>query len=261
MNESAALTVERSVVIRASRPLVFRYFTDSKRFADWWGAGSSIESRVGGAVRIHYPGDTIATGHVVEIVPDERIVFTYGFEGPGHPIPPGGSRVEIDLADHERGTIVRLRHDVPSADLRDEFAQGWRFQLALFANVAAAEAHADAAARVDRWFAAWNEPDGDARRARWPECAAGNVTFADPYSCTRGIDDLNAHVSAGKVHMPGLTMARDGEVVHCQGTAVVRWNVRDASGARRASGTNWFEFSPEGEIERVVGYWNPPPKA
>jgi hypothetical protein len=48
-------TLERSVLIHAERATVFRYFTDSARFARWWGEGSSIDARPGGAMRIRYP--------------------------------------------------------------------------------------------------------------------------------------------------------------------------------------------------------------
>src|SRR5438477_11800544 len=47
--------LERTVLIRARARTVFRYFTDSERFAAWWGAGSAIEARPGGPVRIRYP--------------------------------------------------------------------------------------------------------------------------------------------------------------------------------------------------------------
>ena len=36
-------SLERTVTIAARRETVFRYFTDSERFAAWWGAGSTIE--------------------------------------------------------------------------------------------------------------------------------------------------------------------------------------------------------------------------
>ena len=36
--------VERTVTIAARRETVFRYLTDSGRFAAWWGAGSTRRS-------------------------------------------------------------------------------------------------------------------------------------------------------------------------------------------------------------------------
>ena len=40
--------LDRTIVIRASRETVFAFFTDSDRWASWWGAGSRIEGRPGG---------------------------------------------------------------------------------------------------------------------------------------------------------------------------------------------------------------------
>ena len=84
----------RSVLIRARRATVFAFFTDSARFAAWWGPGSTIDPRPGGAVRIRYPNAAEAGGEVVEIVPGERIVFTYGYPEAGKPVPVGGSRCQ-----------------------------------------------------------------------------------------------------------------------------------------------------------------------
>lgn len=93
---------------------------------------------------------------VVEITPVERVVLTYGFES-GQPIPIGASRVTITLEETARGTLVRLKHELPSAEVRDEHVQGWRYQLAVFANVVAKEAHAGVGALADRFFALWGK--------------------------------------------------------------------------------------------------------
>ena len=44
--------LERTVLVQAPREIVFNYFTDSARWARWWGQGSTIEPRPGGAVHI-----------------------------------------------------------------------------------------------------------------------------------------------------------------------------------------------------------------
>lgn len=247
-------TVERELVIQAPRATVFRYFTDSARFARWWGAGSTIEGRAGGALRIVYPNGIVSVGEVLEIVPEERVVFSFGFES-GTPFPPGSSRVTVTLADHAQGTLLRLVHALPREDLRDHLLQGWRYQLAVFANVAADEAHADVAGIADRWFAAWNEADPAARRRAFAACASADVAFADLHSCTRGLDDLAAHVTAGKVHMPGLVLERSGAARHCQGSALVDWTAKGKDGTAVGRGTNLFECTPDGRIARVIGFW------
>jgi uncharacterized protein YndB with AHSA1/START domain len=198
--------LDRTVTIAARRETVFRYFTDSERFAAWWGAGSRIEPRAGGAVRIRFPNAIVAGGEVLEIAPPDRIVFTYGFES-GQPIPIGSSRVTVTLADAAGGTLVSLRHELPSAEVRDEHVQGWRYQLAVFANVVANEAHAGAAALADRFFACWGLTDAATRRGELAAIAAPTLAFRDPYSCTCGIDDLDAHVAASGEGSPASARA------------------------------------------------------
>ncbi len=231
--------LERTILISAARSTVFRYFKDSERFAAWWGAGSRIEGRPGGTVLIRYPNGVTASGQVLEIVEGERVVFSFGYDEPGKPIPPGGSRVTITLRDHPTGTRLHLKHEVTDAAIRDHHVAGWRYQLALFANVAAGEQHQGAAALVDRYFGVWAEPEPAARRA-------GLASVV-------GRDDLLEHITAVQMHMPGVRLVRAGEVRQCQGTAVVDWVAQAADGPTRGSGTNVFDLGPDGRIGRVVG--------
>ena len=247
-------TLERTVLIQAERATVFRYFTDSERFARWWGAGSTIEARPGGALRIRYPNGVEAAGTVLEVVAGERITFSYGYAS-GQPIPPGSSRVTITVADHPRGTLVRLEHAFEDPAVRDAHVQGWRFQLSLFSIVVSDEQHAGAALVADRWFEAWADPDAASRRARLAACAVEQVSFRDRYSCTRGIDDLSAHIGAAQVHLKGVAIRRDGEPRHCQGTLLVNWIMTRADGAEAARGTNVFSMAPGGKIAEAVGLW------
>ena len=103
--------LDREVLIRATRSTVFRYFTDSARFAAWWGTGSSIDARPGGTVLIRYPNGVEAGGEVVEVAAGERIVFTYGYRDRAKPVAWGASRVTVTFADHAQGTLLTLRHD------------------------------------------------------------------------------------------------------------------------------------------------------
>ncbi|HEY8156775.1 MAG TPA: SRPBCC domain-containing protein, partial [Myxococcota bacterium] len=244
--------LDRTVTIAARRETVFRYFTDSERFAAWWGKGSTIEPRPGGRVHIRFPGDVVAGGEVIEVAPPERIVFSYGFES-GKPIPIGASRVTVTLEETAGGTLVKLRHELPNADVRDEHVQGWRYQLAVFANVVAKEAHQGAAALADRFFGCWRETDLARRREELAAIAVPELSFRDPYSCTSGIDDLNAHIAAAQRFMPGVVLERQGDARSCQGLALVDWSVNGPDGNPRARGTNVFELAKDGRIARVTG--------
>jgi uncharacterized protein YndB with AHSA1/START domain len=247
--------LECSVVICATRSTVFRFFKDSRRFADWWGEGSRVDGRPGGALSIRYPDGTTASGTIQEMVDDERIVFSYGYDS-GQPVPPGSTRVTVTLHEHPEGTLVTLRHELADAALRDVHVQGWKYQLALFANAAARDQHAELASLVDRYFTLWAEPDAGLRRAELAAVATETVLFRDPYGSARGRDDLAMHITAVQHFMPGVRLRREGAVRQCQGTALCDWTAVGTNGEARGRGSNVFDLAPDGRIARVVGLWN-----
>jgi uncharacterized protein YndB with AHSA1/START domain len=248
-------SLTRSLLIRAPRDLVFRYFTDSARFARWWGEGSTIEGRVGGQVKICYPNQVVARGEVTELEPGRRIVFTYGYENSHPELPPGSSRVTIRLTDEPEATRHEFRHDQPEEKLRDHHVPGWRYHLPVFANVVADERHHAAADVIDAWFRAWAETDAAARADLLHTCTTDDVSMQDRFSCLHGREELHGHIGNTHVHLPGINMSRTGEPRHCQGTLLVDWAAADAQGAPRGKGTNVVRLHPDGRIASVVGFW------
>jgi uncharacterized protein YndB with AHSA1/START domain len=248
-------SLTRTVVIRARRDAVFRYFTDDARWAGWWGKGSTIDPRPGGRVLIRYPNGVEVTGEVLEIAAPERILFTYGYAS-GTPIAPGGSRVSIRLEAIPAGTRLHLEHQLDDASTRDAHVQGWRYQMAVFGNVVMDELNAQAAERVDAWFSAWSQPDAALRNAVVERITSPDITFRDRFSLVAGLADLLPHLEAVHRFMPGIGLRREGAVRHCQGTVLADWVARGAAGEEKGRGTNVFELGPDGLIETVVGIWN-----
>lgn len=246
--------LDRSVVIHAPRENVYRFLTETPRWASWWGAGSTIDPRPGGALLIRYPDGTEVSGEVLELSPPERVVFTYGFVK-GTPIPAGSSRVTIRLDPHALGTHLHLTHEFANESVRDEHVQGWRYQLALFSNVVTNELHAGASSVIDGWFEAWAEPDERKRADAFRRVADRELQFQDRFGNTSGVDDLLPHVAAAQVHMAGLRMRRAGDVRHCQGTVLVDWIASGGDGQERARGTNVFVLGAAGKIQSVTGFW------
>jgi uncharacterized protein YndB with AHSA1/START domain len=246
--------LDRTLVLRARRETVFRYFTDSLRWAKWWGAGSRIDPEVGGKVFVRHPNAVEAAGEVVEIDAPNRIVFTYGFAS-GQPMGVGESLVTITLEEDPEGTRLRLVHAFSDATARDHHVQGWRYQLSVFANVVAAEVNAGAQDRIDAWFAAWSEPDAARRDAALDAHVAPQIRFRDRFSSTVGIEDLRPHLAAVHQFMPGMKIERRGPIHHCQGTALCEWTATGSAGEERGQGTNIFTFDAEGRIIDVVGLW------
>ncbi|HEY4305171.1 MAG TPA: SRPBCC family protein [Gemmatimonadaceae bacterium] len=244
--------LDRRVIIRAPQDVVFRYFTDSARWATWWGAGSTIDPKPGGRMSIVYPNGVKASGEVVEIDPPNRIAFTFGYES-GTPMAPGASLVTITLTSHGNETRLDLTHDFADAVARDEHIQGWRYQLSVFANVIANDLHAKAVDAIDAWFTAWSDPDAATRATSFARIAISEVEFRDQYSALAGIEDLVAHGGATQRFMPNVRLERMGDVRHCQGMVLADWKAM-TNGAAVSEGTNFFVLAPNGRIEWVTGF-------
>lgn len=247
-------SLERSLTICAERTTVFRFFTDSQRFASWWGPGSSIDPTPGGKVTICYPGGVLALGKVLEIAPPEKIVFSYGYES-GSPIPPESSRVSITLSEHKEGTVVQLRHEFTDPAIRDLHIDGWRYQLALFANVTCKDQHAGFAELLDEYFHVWELNDFNARMEILNRIADSDITFRDAYGSIIGREELSRHIGAAQRFMANIRLQREGEPVQCQGTAMARWSARKPDGNETARGTSMFHFTPHGRIASITGFW------
>lgn len=244
-------TVTRSILIEAELKTVFRFFTEPALWASWWGAGSTVDPRVGGAILIRHSNGFQSTGEVLEIVPGKRFVFTFSMQA-DRPIPPEESRVTLELEPRGPATLVTVRHDVADEKLAALLPQGWRFHFSLFANAVANHLHADAEAKADAWFALWTEPDAARRAATLETLADPGLRFGDRYSCLQGIHELVAHIGASQKFMPGIALERRGKVRHCLGTALAGWAmVKD--GKDLAAGTNVFVFNGEGKIVSATG--------
>ena len=84
----------REVVMDASPTTIFPFLTDPAKHVLWMGSEAELDPRVGGVYRVLAQGKHPGVGEFVEVVPDRKVVFTFGWDEPDHPIPawhhPGG---------------------------------------------------------------------------------------------------------------------------------------------------------------------------
>ncbi len=120
------LVVERHIA--AEPPVVYAYLTESDKWARWQGIAASLHPRPGGSFLMSMPNGLQASGRFLELVPNERVVFSWGWiDHPG--VPPGSSTVRIDLRSTADGTLVRLTHSgLPEEEVAIH-ATGWRHYL------------------------------------------------------------------------------------------------------------------------------------
>ena len=130
----APLVVERRIA--ASPATVYSFFSDVTRWLRWQGVDAEIELEPGGVFRMNVRGDGYASGSVLEVLPERRLVFTWGWEDEGLGVPPGSTVVEIELERDGDGTLLRLTHrDLPS-DAVEIHRAGWEHYTARLIVVA-----------------------------------------------------------------------------------------------------------------------------
>jgi uncharacterized protein YndB with AHSA1/START domain len=131
-NDGLVLRLSRSFA--APRERVFRAFTAPAQLAKWWGPkgftvpACTIDLRAGGAwhtvMRSPEGKDHVVSGVYREIVPPERLVFTWGWEedgARGHE-----TVVTIELHETPGGTRLELTHEgFETEDSRSRHSHGW----------------------------------------------------------------------------------------------------------------------------------------
>ena len=122
--------------IAAPPASVYRHLTESDKWVLWQGAEASLDAQPGGLFSILIPNGMRARGQFVELIPDERVVFTWGWvDQPG--IPPGSTVVEIVLTPDGDGTLLVLTHRSLPEDEAPMQRIGWTHYLPRIALAAA----------------------------------------------------------------------------------------------------------------------------
>ncbi len=115
----------REIVIDATPETIWPFLTEAERHLEWMGTEAEVDARPGGVYRVLVGGAHPAGGEFVEVVPMEKLVYTFGWDQPGHPIPAGSTTVEVTLQPEGEKTLLRLVHrDLPD-DAVDQHTQGW----------------------------------------------------------------------------------------------------------------------------------------
>jgi uncharacterized protein YndB with AHSA1/START domain len=126
----------REIVIDATPETIFELLTVPDKHVLWDGTEAELDPSPGGVYRVLVAGKFQAAGEFVEVVPNERIVLSFGWDQPGHPIPPGSTRVVYELIAEGEKTRVRLTHSGLPDDAVADHTEGWDHYLGRLAVVA-----------------------------------------------------------------------------------------------------------------------------
>ena len=135
------LAVTRELTIDARPDTVWEFLVDPMKAALWMGGSVEFDARPGGLYRLEVVSGNIARGEFVELDPPHRLVYTWGWESEGAApfgMPPGSSRIEIDLTPVDGGTHIRFVHSgLPTEEAVARHGEGWDHYLGRLAVAAA----------------------------------------------------------------------------------------------------------------------------
>lgn len=254
--------VEVSVPVAARPSTIFRFLSEPEAFRRWMGEGAHLEASEGGEVRVTYPGGETAVGEVLELVPDRRLVWTWGFEGGAHDLEPGESTVEVELHEQDDGrTLVTLRHSgIPSAELRKGTEAGWRHYVSVLADQAARdELQERLGPLMESFQAALSEPDDDERMAHLEACFEPDGTFQDQAGVARGREELSAFIGGTHGFQPGIRCELDHDPEQSHEWIRFSWRWKGDDGTVLVSGSSVARVSPEGRLATVIGFLDEDP--
>ena len=122
--------------IAASPATVYRYLTEADKWKLWQGVDAKLEARVGGLFSMFMGNGMNARGQFVELIPNQLVVFTWGWvDRPG--IPPGSTTVEMRLTADGDDTVLTLTHRSVPDDEAAMQQMGWTHYLPRLAVAAA----------------------------------------------------------------------------------------------------------------------------
>lgn len=126
--------VDTTLSIAASPSDVYALLTQAELLVEWMAPIAYLDPVPGGELCwTHHNGDTVR-GTFVELVPDRRVVFTFGWDRRDVGVPPGSTVVEIDLRPTAAGTELRLVHRGLEGPMADAHSGGWANYLSRLAT-------------------------------------------------------------------------------------------------------------------------------
>lgn len=124
--------ITKSVLIDAPASVIFKALTDEKELVQWMPRGARMDARVGGEYEFSFYSaakdlETTATGRIVELVPDRKLVYTFASSRDIAGAPPSLLTWTLDECPDGK-TRVTLVHSGITGDSFHLFL-GWGYYL------------------------------------------------------------------------------------------------------------------------------------
>ena len=111
------------------------------------------------------------------------------------------------------------------------------------------------------YLAAWNEPDGAARRHHVQQLFTANARYVDPMMQGSGHDGIEALIAGARQHFPGHRFELSGVPDGHNDVIRFSWTLRAPDGDSVAHGTDIAVVAGDGRLASVTGFLDKPQAA
>jgi uncharacterized protein (TIGR03086 family) len=130
------MSYTKTVTLPVTPDEAFALVTQPERLRRWQTVSAYVDLRAGGDYRWTVTPGHVAAGTFKEVVPGERIVFGWGWDGSPE-LPFDASTVTITVAPAEGGSVVTLVHEGLNEEQAASHAEGWNHFFDRLAKYAA----------------------------------------------------------------------------------------------------------------------------
>lgn len=106
---------------------------------------------------------------------------------------------------------------------------------------------------IDRYFAAWNEPDPSRRRALIAQTWTADGNYLDPFMAGDGPDGIDTMIKGVQDQFPGYVMRRTGEIDAHHDRVRFTWELATESGLPMAGGLD-VGIVADGRLRSITGF-------
>ena len=107
---------------------------------------------------------------------------------------------------------------------------------------------------IDRYVAAWNEPDDDRRKALIDAALGADLWYRDPMLEADGREAFNAVLAAVRQQLPGHVLTRTSDVDAHHDVVRFRWALGVPGQPPTFAGIDVGKFDEDGKLHRIVGF-------
>jgi hypothetical protein len=115
---------------------------------------------------------------------------------------------------------------------------------------------------VDRYCAAWSDPDAQRRRELLASIWSERAAYTDPTVHAASAEELLAHVGRVLERRPGAKVVRTSEIDVHHDWCRFAWHVVQPDGTVLREGIDIVELTADGtRIARIIGFFGSPVRA